>query len=459
MTMARRPVGCLVIGAGFSGLVAARQLAAAGHSVLIVEARDRIGGRVLSYKEGQSFPIDIGCSFVHGYAEGVPTRKLFEDLGIKMTFPAPKPSLLIGPNGLIPEALAEKLQANLAEASRNALNVAQSGTTEVHLSLADSLLSKGSRLFEGLSDSEKPLAESLARCLEGGLGATLEQVSLRWNGYENKFAGTDAFPEGGYQAVTQALLDASVASGAELVLNAPVSSVSLSENSDSVTVKTTSGVSYNALSVICTIPLAVLKVASPFFFSPSLPSRKVSAIQRTHVGTLAKILLTYPKIWWGESYGGITILPDKYSNSSSSDPKKLLSSIPLTCATLQTTILIYVGCAAALDIEKMDKITVANVAHEILKEKIGKEVDVPAFSHSTVTSWSADPFTLGATTTPIVVGDERSPFDFFELSRPVWGGRLGFAGEHTDVDHRGSVQGATESGKREAERVSQFLAR
>ncbi|KAK0201942.1 amine oxidase [Desarmillaria ectypa] len=454
------PVGCLVIGAGFSGLVAARQLTAAGHSVLIVEARDRIGGRVLSYKEGQSYPVDIGCSFVHGYAEGVPTRKLFEDLGIKMTVPAPKPSLFVGPNGPILGALAGKLHANLAEASKDALKVAQGGMTEAHLSLADSLFSKGSRLFEGLSDTEKPLAESLARCLEGGLGATLEQVSLRWNGYENRFAGTDALPEGGYQTVTQALLDVSIASGAELVLNAPVSSLSLSENSDSVTVKTTSGVSYTALSVICTIPLAVLKVAPSSFFSPSLPSRKVAAIQRTHVGTLAKILLTYPKVWWGESYGGITILPDKHSiTSDPSDPRKHLSSIPLTCAILQTTILIYVTCAAAPDIEKMDKGVVANAAHEILKEKIGKNADVPVFSHSTVTSWSADPFTLGATTTPTVVGDERSPFDFFELSRPVWGGRLGFAGEHTDVDHRGSVQGATESGKREAERVSRYLAR
>ncbi|KAK0487592.1 amine oxidase [Armillaria novae-zelandiae] len=457
--MARTPVSCLVIGAGFSGLVAARQLAAAGHSVLIVEARDRIGGRVLSYKEGQSCPIDIGCSFVHGYAEGVPTRKLFEDLGIKMTVPAPKPSLLVGPNGQISEALAKKLRANLAEASKKALEVAQNGVAEAHLSLADSLLSKGSSLFEGLSNSERPLSESLARSLECGLGATLEQISLQWNGYENKFAGTDAFPTGGYETVTQALLDASVASGAELVLDAPVSSISLSENSDSVTVKTTSGVSYSALSVICTIPLAVLKVAPPSFFSPSLPSRKVAAIQRTHVGTLAKILLTYPKVWWGESYGGITILPDNYFNTSPSDPKKLLSSIPLSCAILRTTILIYISCAAAPHIEKMDKTIVANAAHEILKEKIGKDIDVPACSHSTVTSWSADPFTLGATTTPTVVGDERSPFDFFELSRPVWGGRLGFAGEHTDVDHRGSVQGATESGKREAERVSQLLAR
>lgn len=89
----------LIIGAGFSGLVAARNLSKAGRSVLILEARDRIGGRSLTYKEGQPFPVDIGCSFVHGYGQGVPTRKLIEELGIKLTVPEAKPGLLIGPDG------------------------------------------------------------------------------------------------------------------------------------------------------------------------------------------------------------------------------------------------------------------------------------------------------------------------------------------------------------------------
>lgn len=73
--------------------------------------------------------------------------------------------------------------------------------------------------------------------------------------------------------------------------------------------------------------------------------------------------------------------------------------------------------------------------------------------------WSADPFSLGATTTPSLVGEGRSPLDFVELAKPVWGGRLGFAGEHTEVDHRGSVTGAIVSGYREGERISRLLSR
>lgn len=80
-----------------------------------------------------------------------------------------------------------------------------------------------------------------------------------------------------------------------------------------------------------------------------------------------------------------------------------------------------------------------------------------------MTSWSADPFCKGATTTPVTIGDGRSPLDFVELGKPEkvggWAARLGFAGEHTDVDHRGSVAGATISGEREGKRVAGLLGR
>jgi hypothetical protein len=101
----------IVLGAGFSGLVAARNLASKGHSVLVLEVRfhflpscrrtllilflpgcfpslfslqgrNRTGGRARSYLEGGHAPVDLGCSWVHGWAEGSPVRPLVESLGI-----------------------------------------------------------------------------------------------------------------------------------------------------------------------------------------------------------------------------------------------------------------------------------------------------------------------------------------------------------------------------------------
>ncbi|HEY0808917.1 MAG TPA: FAD-dependent oxidoreductase, partial [Longimicrobiales bacterium] len=60
----------LIIGAGAAGLAAARQLAQAGKSFLILEARDRIGGRVLTTVDPTTaLPIELGAEFIHGEAK------------------------------------------------------------------------------------------------------------------------------------------------------------------------------------------------------------------------------------------------------------------------------------------------------------------------------------------------------------------------------------------------------
>lgn len=81
---AARGYSCIVIGAGLSGLSAASAVAAAGHSVIVVEARDRIGGRAYTISEGHGFPVDTGCAMIHGYYEGNPVAKLNADLGLKV---------------------------------------------------------------------------------------------------------------------------------------------------------------------------------------------------------------------------------------------------------------------------------------------------------------------------------------------------------------------------------------
>ena len=75
----------IIIGAGWSGAVAARELASKGFSVLILEARDRVGGRAKTWidKGGKGdILVDVGCSWIHGYKEGNPTRGIAEGLGV-----------------------------------------------------------------------------------------------------------------------------------------------------------------------------------------------------------------------------------------------------------------------------------------------------------------------------------------------------------------------------------------
>lgn len=71
----------VIIGAGWSGAVAAQNLAAKGVKVLVVEARDRVGGRAQTWSGGGA-KIDVGCSWIHGYREGNPTRSIAKGLGV-----------------------------------------------------------------------------------------------------------------------------------------------------------------------------------------------------------------------------------------------------------------------------------------------------------------------------------------------------------------------------------------
>ena len=105
-----------VIGAGTSGLTAAKQLADAGHLVTIFEARDRIGGRVWT-SDQLGVPLDLGASWIHG-VKGNPLTELADELEIERLQTGDsyvvrgqngrKMSLLSAPNA--PNALLEEIE-------------------------------------------------------------------------------------------------------------------------------------------------------------------------------------------------------------------------------------------------------------------------------------------------------------------------------------------------------------
>lgn len=393
------------------------------------------------------------------------------------------------------------LSSNTANALRSSLSAAQAAFKTPHpspapsQSLASALFASDSPLFTTESKPDpsldtqqtnpadptqvptsstnppvdQKLAQSFARMLEVPLGLKLEQASLKWAGWEGatSYAGSDAAPEGGYESLVNKVFDEAKTKGAEIKLSTPVQSIKEGSNG-SVVVATDSG-SYEAKTVICTIPLGVLKTLPDDFFSPSLPGQVQESIQGTHVGVLEKLLLNYPSAWWpnSETTGSYTLLPTSAEPTESSSLEDVFAGSTLivanfACPTLpgaNPTLLTYLSETPARLLLRHPVDKVAEAYHDYLVKRFAPSSAPLRPSHSSLTDWLTDPLSRGATTTPSIVSQngERSPMDFKELGRPVWGGKLGFAGEHTEMEHRGSVAGAVVSGQREAERVSRYL--
>lgn len=290
-------------------------------------------------------------------------------------------------------------------------------------SLASFLLARDSPLFSGLTDEQRPLAEGYARQMHVPLGTTLEHVALRWAGFEQNFSGTDAAPEGGFTRVIDALVEQFVQQGGKLASSEEVKKIqSLQEQGVKVT--TASG-TYEAPLAVCTFPLAVLKQQEGKLFDPPLSAKKREVIQRTNVGDLNKVMLVYDSAWWPTDVGTFTVLPSSAPSSTaqgSGDLPALLASTTLMVGadSDNSRLLVMFGAAAGRDLEAFTRSQVAEALHAYLAQRVpaaasGKgEGEVPSPTHNFMTRWSKHALTGGATTTPVVVGEENSPLDFGE---------------------------------------------
>lgn len=261
--------------------------------------------------------------------------------------------------------------------------------------------------------------------------------------------------------------------GAEVRLGEEVVRVEDLGEGKGVRVTTKEGEVYEAKAVLSTIPLGVLQNVDESFFVPALSTPLASAIERTKVGTLEKIILSYDSAWWPEpdAHGSYILLPTVTDNSTPTSLSGLFSrtSIPLTnfhhsAATPHPTLLAYIGATAGAFLASYAPEDVARAFHKYLVARFAPAAEPPLFTAHEVTGWLADEFSRGATSAPVTVGRSKdgvqaSPLDYAVLGRSEWEGRLGFAGEHTEMDTRGSAGGAWVSGEREGRRLVELLSR
>ena len=421
----------LVIGAGFAGLTVASALVAAGRSVEVIEARERVGGRTWT-ADFAGTPVDLGAAWLHGTA-GNPVACLARQLGvgwrpaevIDATIAAYDPHAgFVSFDDLVQfvaatqagfEAAVEELRAALGPDA----NLAQA--TDLYLD----------RL--GLTGAQRRYADFGIRqgIVELFYGGPAELTSLAAIFADEEFAGGNQFPDGGYASLVEAL-----ARDVPIRLGEVVQTIR--HDASGVVVETDAG-SRRGSHAVVTVPLGVLK-ADRIRFTPELPASKASAIARLDMGNFEKVVLRFERAFWLEPERRTTVyLSDTYG--------ELPIYFDLTRFSGAPTLLCFCGGSFARRLASQDDAQVRTRVLAILREMFGD--DVPPATQFVRTRWYADPFALGSYSY-IPVGASAADMD--ALGAPV-GERLLFAGEATVPAYYGTVAAAMLSGLREARRL------
>ncbi|HVJ21230.1 MAG TPA: FAD-dependent oxidoreductase [Polyangiaceae bacterium] len=435
--VSRRPKRVIVIGAGVAGLAAASSLRDHGVDVVVLEARDRIGGRVWT-EDG----VDLGAHWVHG-TEGNPVISVARDRGLSTLFVGGdstytggwEPLVLIGPGGRALTHLEKQRGLLLVDEVRDAVDALRRRIAHEHgqdLSLRAAI---NQVLAERkLGDDERAHVEwHLSMLARDDWAAGADSLSLfSWDeGYEVYGYGDSVFVEGA------AALTESLASNLDIRLSHVVKKIE--HGPRGVRIETTQG-EFAGDAVIVTLPLGVLKEGT-VEFSPPLPEDKRRAIASLGMGALTKIVLRFSEPFWPERqyvFGCLSRSPD-------AEPLAIVNMFKTH--RVPALVLLLGGQQGAL-LEQLADEEVQRRAMAVVRRAFGDAALEP--TSVTVTRWASDPFSRGAYSY-MAVG--ATPEDLERLAAPV-GKSLFFAGEATTRSHWACLHGAYVSGLREAVRLT-----
>jgi monoamine oxidase len=404
----------------------------AGQRVVVLEARDRIGGRVHTDRTGGRV-IDLGASWIHGITDS-PVAAAALAFGMRMVEftvgsfqPHSRPIAYYGPDGRrLTDDAVRRFVADVEAVDAALIGIiAASAPDESYRDVTDAAIAA-----QGW-DAERAgrVREYVAHRSEEQYGAWIDDLAAHGLDDDQIDGDEVVFPDG-YDA-----LPAHLADGLDVRLEHVVTRVHW--HADGVRVDTDHA-SFAGSAAILTVPVGVLR-GSGLTVDPPLPADVSLPLSRLQMNAFEKIFLRFRDRFWDDGVYAI--------RQQGPESRRWHSWYDLTGLHGDPVLLTFAAGPTAREIRTWRDEDVVESVVEQLRRLYGDRVSQPVEAH--VTRWQDDPFSRGSYAF-MTRGSVTSDHD--HLAAPV-GGVLHLAGEATWTDDPATVTAALCSGHRAAERI------